>query len=380
MPSIKEDDAMIKGRIILVALAAAVIGAILAYHVRASREAGRAATGRGTPVQTVAALPARMQAWQPNMDLVGQLHASRGADLALQVAGIVEFIAFESGETVQEGALLLRLNADDQIAKLAALKATATFNAVTLKRDMEQLKIRAVSQATVDADEAGLRNAEALVAEQQALVAQYSLKAPFAGRLGIREADLGQYLDAGTTIVSLQALDPIFADFHVPQQYFGQLKAGLPVEVRVNTYPGEVFPGTVSAVNPKVEAGNRNVRVRATLQNPDGRLVPGMFVNISLTMGAAEQVVTLPQTAIVANPYGSTVFVVEQAADGGPAIARETFVKTGATRGDLVAVVSGLKEGETVVIAGQIKLRNGTPVAIDNAHVPVAATEPDVAD
>ena len=218
-----------------------------------------------------------MQTWQPDMKLVGELRASRGADLALQVSGIVQTLSFESGDTVQAGAALLQLVADDLIAKLDSLKATAELNALTLKRDTEQLKIKSVSEATVENDQANLKNSRALVAQQQALVAQYGLTAPFAGRLGIRSVDLGQYLSAGTTIVTLQALDPLFADFYVPQQYFGRLQVGQPVKLQVDSYAGQVFAGTVSAINAKVESGSRNVKVRAELKNPQGRLVPGMF-------------------------------------------------------------------------------------------------------
>ncbi len=334
----------------------------------------------GPPAQTVAAQTAQMQTWQPAMKLAGELRASKGADLALQVSGIVQALSFESGDTVQAGAPLLRLVGDDQIAKLDSLKATAELNALILKRNTEQLKIKAVSEATVESDAANLKNAKALVAQQQALIAQYSLATPFAGRLGIRGVDLGQYLSAGTTIVTLQALDPIFADFYVPQQYFGRLQVGQTVNLTVDAYPEQVFAGTVSAINAKVESGSRNVKVRAVLKNPKGQLVPGMFAKVALETGAPEQFVTLPQTAIVANPYGSTVFVLEKGADGTGLVARETFVKMGQARGDFVAVVSGLKEGETVVVAGQIKLRNGTPVVIDNSHIPTVERDPKVSD
>ncbi len=321
-----------------------------------------------------------MQTWQPTMKLVGELRASKGADLALQVSGIVQTLSFESGDTVQAGAPLLQLAAGDQIAKLDSLKATAELNGLTLKRDAEQFKIKAVSQATVESDEANLKNSRALVAQQEALVGQYGLAAPFAGRLGIRSVDLGQYLSAGTTIVTLQALDPLFADFYVPQQYFGRLRVGQPVNLAVDSYAGQVFAGTVSAINAKVESGSRNVKVRAVLKNPQGRLVPGMFAKVALDIDAADQFVTLPQTAIVANPFGSTVFVLDKGADGTGLVARETFVKMGQARGDLVAVVSGLKQGETVVVAGQIKLRNGTPVVIDNSNIPKVEADPTVSD
>ncbi|MGP9812856.1 efflux RND transporter periplasmic adaptor subunit [Rhodopseudomonas sp. NSM] len=362
-------------------LAVALLAGAVVYGVRDYITGRHAPAARhGAPAQTVSAQAAELQTWQPAMDLVGELRASKGADLALQVSGIVRSLSFESGDVVQAGAPLLQLVADDQIAKLDSLRATAELNALTLKRDTEQLKIKAVSQATVESDEANLKNSRALVAQQQALVAQYSLTAAFAGRLGIRSVDLGQYLSAGTTIVTLQALDPLFADFFVPQQFFGRLQVGQPVNVRVDAYPGQEFAATVSAINAKVESGSRNVKVRAVLKNPKGQLVPGMFARVGLEIDAAGQFVTLPQTAIVANPYGSTVFVLEKGADGKGLVARETFVKLGQARGDFVAIVSGLKAGETVVVAGQIKLRNGTPVVVDNSHLPQAKLDPKVSD
>jgi membrane fusion protein, multidrug efflux system len=364
----------------MVWLAVAIAGGAFFYVVKDHIFSRAAPVRPGAPAQTVAAQTARMQTWQPDMKLVGELRASRGADLALQVSGIVQTLSFESGDTVPAGATLLQLVADDLIAKLDSLKATAELNALTLKRDTEQLKIKSVSEATVESDQASLKNSKALVAQQQALVAQYGLTAPFAGRLGIRSVDLGQYLSAGTSIVTLQALDPLFADFYVPQQYFGRLRVGQPVKLQVDSYAGKVFAGTVSAVNAKVESGSRNVKVRAVFRNPEGRLVPGMFAKVALEIDAAEQFVTLPQTAIVANPYGSTVFVLDKGADGTGLVARETFVKMGQARGDLVAVVSGLHEGETVVVAGQIKLRNGTPVVIDNSHIPKVEADPNVSD
>jgi membrane fusion protein, multidrug efflux system len=361
-------------------LAAVILAGALFYVVKDHFSRRPVPARAGAPAQTVAAQTAQLQTWRPSMKLVGELRASKGADLALQVSGIVQSLSFESGDTVQAGAALLQLVADDQIAKLDSLNATAELNALTLKRDTEQLKIKAVSQATVENDEANLKNSRALVAQQQALVAQYRLAAPFAGRLGIRSVDLGQYLSAGTAIVTLQALDPLFADFYVPQQHLARLQVGQPVNLQVDSYPEQVFAGTVSAINAKVESGSRNVKVRAEFKNPKGRLVPGMFAKVALEIDAAEQFVTLPQTAIVANPYGSTVFVLDKGADGKGLLARETFVKTGQARGDFIAVVSGLKEGETVVVAGQIKLRNGTPVVIDNSHIPKFELDPKMSD
>jgi membrane fusion protein, multidrug efflux system len=200
------------------------------------------------------------------------------------------------------------------------------------------------------------------------------LRAPFAGHLGIRAVDLGQYLNAGTAVVTLQALDPIYADFFLPQQALDQIKVGQAISARVDTYPGQHFAGKILAINPLVDASSRNVQVRAALGNPDRRLLPGMYATIDIDVGAPQQHITLPQAAIAYNPYGSTVFLVEQ--QGAAHTAHQVFVTTGATRGDQVAVLSGVKPGDTVVTAGQMKLRNGSPVAIDNSVQPTSDSNP----
>jgi membrane fusion protein (multidrug efflux system) len=330
------------------------------------------------PPQTISAVVAATGSWQPKIEAVGSLRAGSGADLALQASGIVQTINFKSGDAVQEGQTLLQLNADDDIAKLVSLEATADNFAVTLKRDQEQFKIHAVSQATLDTDAANLKNDRALVDQQKATVAQKTLKAPMDGRLGIRQIDIGQYLSAGTAIVTLQKLDPMIADFYLPQQGLSQIKVGQPVAVAIDAYPGKTFPGEIEAINAKVDSSSRNVEVWAAMKNPDGQLLPGMFARVTVSVGEPEPLVTLPQTAIVSNSYGDSVFLVDKR-DGG-LVARQSFVKTGLVRGDQVAVTQGVRQGDTVVIAGQIKLRNGSLVVIDNDHVPIAQASPSIVD
>jgi len=304
----------------------------------------------------------------------------KGADLSLEVSGVVDTISFTSGDDVEQGALLLKLRADDDIAKLESLQATADLSQITYQRDLKQFQIQAVSQATLDTDVANLKNAKAQVAQQQAILDKKFLRAPFAGHLGIRAVDLGQYLGAGTVIVTLQALDPIFLDFFVPQQSVDQVRLGQSVAVKVDAFKDQTFPGEISAINPKVDASSRNVQIRATLKNPDHKLLPGMYATVDITTGAPQSYITLPQTAITYNPYGDTVYVVDS--KGGPdgakpqMTARQTFVTVGRTRGDQVAVLKGVNEGETVVTAGQLKLHNGSVVLIDNKIMPTAAAAP----
>jgi membrane fusion protein (multidrug efflux system) len=371
---------MIKRMAIMLILVAVVFGGIFGFQAFKAKMIEKAMASFANPPQTVSTTTAALQDWQPRLEAVGSLRAVNGADLALEVAGIVEEIKFNSGDDVEAGQLLLRLRTDDDVARLQSLQASAELAEIVYERDQKQLKIQAVSQATLDADAANLKNAKAQVAEQQAVVDKKSVRAPFAGHLGIRAVDVGQYVSAGTTIVTLQALDPIFVDFFLPQQALEQIKVGQPVTVKVDTYAGETFNGEISAINPKVDVSTRNLQVRATLKNADHRLLPGMYATVDVDVGQTQRYVTLPQTAITFSAYGDTVYVVEdkgKGANGQPQLfARQTFVTTGATRGDQIAVLDGVKEGETIVTTGQIKLHNGAPLAINNTVTPTNDANP----
>jgi membrane fusion protein, multidrug efflux system len=334
----------------------------------------------GTPPQTVSTAAARMDEWQPQIEAVGSLRAVNGADLSFEVPGIVKDLRFQSGDDVAAGDVLVALRADDDIARLAALQATAGLNEINYQRDQEQFKIKAVSQATLDADAANLKNANAAVTQQQAVVDKKTLRAPFAGHLGVRLVDLGQYINAGTTVVTLQALDPIYADFFLPQQALTQVRLNQAVAVRIDTYPNQDFTGTITAINPKVDSATRNVQVRATLKNADRRLLPGMYATVTIAAGEKKRYVTLPQTAVTYNPYGETVYLVDDKGkdeEGKPRLlAKQIFITAGPKRGDQVAILSGLEVGQTVVTAGQMKLRNGVPLVIDNAIQPTDDAHP----
>ncbi len=373
---------MTKRMLIMLIAVAVVFGGIFGFQVFKSMMIKKFMSSMAQPPQTVTALKASNSEWQPNIKSVGSLRAVKGADLSLEVSGVVDTISFNSGDDVNEGMLLLKLRSDDDQAKLNSLKATADLNQITYDRDQKQFKLQAVSQATIDTDAANLKNAQAQVAQQQAILDKKTLKAPFAGHLGIRAVDLGQYLAAGTVIVTLQALDPIFVDFFVPQQSVDRLKLGQAIVVKIDAFNGQTFPGEVSAINPKVDASTRNVQVRATLKNPDHKLIPGMYATIDISTGGSQNYVTLPQTAITYNPYGNTVYIVDEKgkdAGGKPQlVARQNFVTTGATRGDQVAILKGVNEGEMVVTSGQIKLHNGSTVLIDNSVQPTADASPNV--
>jgi membrane fusion protein (multidrug efflux system) len=285
---------------------------------------------------------------------------------------------------VKEGAPLLELSATDDVAHLEALKATTELSRITYERDSTLVKTKAVSMQTVDNDKWTLKNNEAQVAQQQALIDYKFIKAPFSGRLGIRQVDLGKYLAAGTAIVTLQQLDPVYVDFYLPQQALAQIKVGQRLVGKVDTFPNQTFDGEVSAINSLVDAATRNVQIRGTLKNPDHRLLPGMFATVDINSGAPQNLVTLPQTAIAYNSYGDIVHVVDDKgkdANGQPQlVARQTFVTTGQTRGDQVVLLTGVREGDIIVTAGQIKLRNGSPVVVNNAVQPSNDVNPNPDD
>jgi membrane fusion protein (multidrug efflux system) len=359
---------------IMLGVVAVVFGGIFGWQALKGHFIKQYFASMGAPPQTVSTTVAAFQEWQPQLEAVGSLRAVKGADLALEVSGIVDDIAFQSGQDVDAGALLLQLRAEDDIAKLHSLEANAQLAQITYDRDQKLVRTQVVSQATLDSDAAKLKDAKAQVTAQQAVINKKFIRAPFAGRLGIRVVDIGQYVSAGTTIVTLQALDPIYLDFYLPQQSLDQIKVGQTVTVKIDTYPDQSFTGEIAAINPKVEASSRNVQIRAALKNADRKLLPGMFATVDIATDAPQRYVTLPQTAIAYNPYGSTVYLVDEKgkdAKGQPQlVARQSFVTTGTTRGDQVAVLSGVKEGETVVTAGQIKLQNGTPLLVNNTVQP----------
>jgi membrane fusion protein (multidrug efflux system) len=351
--------------------------------------------------QTITAGKVESLEWQPQLAAVGTVVAVRGVDVTTEIAGLVRSIEFKSGEEVKAGTVLVQLNADSDLAQLNSLLAARDLAATVLKRDQAQFEVQAISQAQLDNDAADLKTRNALVAQQQATIAKKTIRAPFSGKLGITTVNPGQYLNPGDKIVTLQTIDPIYVDFYLPQRSIGGLTIGQVVSAATDSYPGVGFPGRVTAINPKVDPATRNVLIEATLANSKRQLLPGMFANVNVDVGEKHRFLTLPQTAITYNPYGSTVFVVRRkseadaaaraasgagsgaapapapAASGSdPLVVQQVFVTTGETRGDQVAIVSGLKEGEPVVTSGQVKLKNGTPVAIDNSVQPANSPNP----
>ncbi len=357
------------------------------------------------PPAVVTTAVAEYQPWQPALSAVGTLRAVRGADLALDVSGLVTAVNMKSGDDVKQGQVLLQLRDSEDVAQLHQLQAQAALAKVTFERARQQLAVQAISKADYDNAAADYKAKQAAVAQQQVNVDKKQLRAPFSGRAGIITVNPGAYLNAGTTVVTVQQMDPLYVDFYVPQRELSRLHDGQKVSLHLDAFGQREFEGQVTAINPKVDNDTRNVLVEATVPNKDGVLTPGMFANVSVDVGGQTRYLTLPQTAVVYNPYGETVYVVmterefekvqaEEAAKDGDStdagaskdegkkqdksqtpppdalVVRQTFVTTGQRRGDQVAILSGIKEGTQVVTSGQIKLKNGAVIKVDNSHPP----------
>ncbi len=360
-----------------------------------------ASSPKPTP-STVTATKVGSQDWQPALAAVGSVVPVRGVDVTTEIAGLVREIHFKSGQDVKKGDVLVELNADSDKAQLAALEAAAELSASVLKRDKAQFDAQAIAQAQVDADSADLKSKRALADQQKAIIDKKTIRAPFAGKLGITTVNPGQYVNPGDKIVTLQTIDPIYVDFNLPQKSVGALQVGQVVNVTSDGFAGVTFPGKITAISPKVDTTTRNVVVEATLANPKRQLLPGMFASASVEVGDKKHYLTLPQTAITYNPYGSTVFVImtadeaaaaaranaasnggagaasapANAASGPGLVVQQAFVTTGETRGDQVAILKGLREGQQVVTSGQVKLKNGSPIVIDNSIQPANSPNP----
>ncbi len=329
--------------------------------------------------QTVTSLSVTSVEWKPQTTSIANLAPVKGVELSSEVAGLVKEVLFKSGQVVKTGDPLIQLNAESELAQFNAAQASADLADVVYQRDKAQLAAQAISQAQVDVDLADLKVKRAQAALQKANLDKKTIKAPFSGKLGITAIVAGQYLNPGDKVVTLQTLNPIYADFFQPQQKISQLKVGQTVELSVDAFPDQKILGKLTTLNPKVDASSRNIQIQATFNNPNDQLLPGMFGKVNVYLGEAQKFLTLPQTAITFNPYGSTVFVIEEEEGKTPdgksdgkkyKVAKQVFVTTGDTRGDQVAIIKGLKAGQEVITSGQLKLKNGTPVVIDNSVIP----------
>ena len=338
-------------------------------------------SGMGLPPATVSTMVITSSEWQPKLSSVGNVRAFRGVELSTEVAGLVATVPIKSGQDVKEGELLIKLNDASDVAQLNSLKALADLAKVINERDRQQLAIQAISKNVFDTSAADAKSKQAQVEQQTALVAKKNLKAPFSGRVGIVSINPGQYVNSGDKLLTLQTLDPIFVDFNLPQNNAEQIQVGQVVEVTTDAFKDASFTGKITAVSPKVDTNTRNILVEAQLANPDKKILPGMFANVNIKLGDQVKLLTLPQTAVTYNPYGSTVFLAKPTGkkdkQGKDALeAQQVFVTTGFTRGDQVAILKGIDEGATVVTSGQLKLKNGTPLIINNKVQPANSPDP----
>jgi membrane fusion protein (multidrug efflux system) len=345
-----------------------VLSAVKVMQINAMIDQGKKAV---PPAETVTTAAASAESWEVALTAVGSLSAVQGVTVAAELPGKVVSIAFEPGAKAKKGDLLISQDTSSEEARLPGAVARAELTRTVLERNAEMLAKQIISQADYDAAVAEHEQALAQANDIRATIRKKTIRAPFGGRLGIRQANLGQILREGDPIVTLQSLDPIYVNFSMPQQQLNRLRPGLPVRVTCDALPGMTMDGRITAVNPLVDAETRNIQLQATMGNPGEKLRPGMFVTVAVGLPARKKVLAIPATAVLYAPYGDSVFVVEddKGGKGGKAL-RQQFVRLGEKRGDFVAVSDGLKEGENVVSTGVFKLRNGQAVVVDNRLAP----------
>ena len=358
--------------------AIAVAGGLAAVKTLQIKTLIGAAALFAPPPETIATATANAEQWPETIPAVGSVSAAQGVTVAPEIAGSATEIAFESGATVKPGDLLVRLDTASEEAQLRAAEAQAELARLNADRNRKLREDKTVSQAELDVTEATLKQAQANADAIRAIIAKKTIRAPFAGRLGIRLVNLGEQITAGQGIVSLQSLSPMFVDFSLPQQELARVQTGLTVRVLSDSYAGKTFTGAIAAINPDFDTVTRSVRVRAKFENADELLRAGMFVRAEIILPAQQPVLVIPATAVLSAPYGDSVFVVTPTVTAGATnlIAKQKFIRTGRTRGDFVTVETGLNAGDRVVAAGVFKLRNGMSVQENNTLTPKASQNP----
>jgi membrane fusion protein (multidrug efflux system) len=371
-------------RIRLVAILGLILIVALLVGIKAAQIGAMIKAGKSfvPPPESVATAKVETATWQAARAAVGSVVAVRGVILSAEVTGTVREIDFDSGTSVKRGAVLVRLDSSTEQAQLESARADAALAKVTVERHRKLRETGNNSPADLDAAEARAKQTNANVAVLEATIAKKTIRAPFDGRIAIRQVELGQILSPGTPVASLQSVNPIYVEFSLPQQALAELKLGQKVRMTTDIFAGSSWEGEVTVINPEVDVTTRNVRIRATIANPDGRLTPGMFANVDVLSNEKRQVLIIPATAVIYAPYGDSVFAVEEkdAAGKTSMIAHQKFIRLGERRGDFVALVSGLSAGETIVSAGAFKLRNGMAVAVNNSLAPPAELAPKPAD
>jgi membrane fusion protein (multidrug efflux system) len=357
-----------------------VIGGLAGAKTLQIQKLMAGARARRPAPESISSALVHEEKWQDTFEAIGSITAAQGVTITPELAGTVREIAFESGAVVAKGDLLVRLDTSSEEAQLRATEAQVELARLNAVRARALRAGNTLSQADLDAAEATLKEDEGNADAIRAAIEKKTLRAPFAGRLGIRLVNLGEYLDTGKPIVSLQALSPVYADFWLPQQDLARLKTGMRVRLVTDAVPNRRFEGTLTAINPDVDPSTRSVRLQATFDNADQALRPGVFARIEVLLPSEQTLVVIPATAVLRAPYGDSVYVIEPhgATNGAGAglTVRQQFIRTGRSRGDFVSVETGVKPGALVASAGVFKLRNNIPVVVETNGVPAAAEKP----
>ncbi len=374
---------MAKRMVLMLAVAALLLTALGFMKFRQVKAEIAEHSSFQPPPEAVTTIVARQEQWPATLSAIGTVVAVRGVVVSADLPGIVEKIAFDSGMAVKEGDVLLQLDTRQEQAQLSQAEAQSELTRLNFARMQELQQQGVISRMEFDRAEAEYKQADAKAGEIRATIGRKTIRAPFSGVLGIRQVNLGQYLAGGAGIVQLQSLNPIYVNFSVPQEALAHLRVGQNVRVRTDDQGDTEFPGRVTAIDAVVDEATRNIQVQATLPNPEGKLRPGMFVQAALALGGSQTFIALPASAINYAPYGDSVFVVTQLktpkGDSYRGVAQR-FVKLGGTRGDQIAILSGLSAGDEVVSSGVFKLRNGAAVQINNTIQPSNSLMPQVED
>jgi membrane fusion protein (multidrug efflux system) len=370
---------MAKRMLVMLTVTALLVGALGFVKFKQIQTAIGQAASFQPPPEAVTTITALQEQWPETLTAIGSVAAVQGVTVSADLPGTVDRIGFEAGRSVREGEVLALLDTRQEQAQLAAADAQRELARLSLERMQGLLNENVVSRAEFDRATADYRQMDGRVGEIRAAIDRKTIRAPFSGILGIRRVNLGQYLSPGDALVTLQSLNPIYVNFGVPQQAMGQVRAGRKVRVTASHLAGVALGGQVTAIDSVVDESTRNVQAQATLANPDGRLRPGMFVQAEVIVGATTTVVSLPASAISYAPFGNSVFVVtdlkNQSGNQYRGV-RQQFVKLGASRGDQISVLSGLKAGDEVVSSGVFKLRNGAAVLVNNKVRPANSPSP----
>jgi membrane fusion protein (multidrug efflux system) len=332
------------------------------------------------PPEVVTATPARSEMWETTLTATGSIVTVQGVTLGAEMAGKVAKIEFESGANVNAGNLLVQLDTSTEEAELRAAEASAALAKANLNRSSDLFEKQAISKSDIDLTDAQYKQAVAQADNIRTVIAKKTIRAPFSGRLGIRQVNLGQILHEGDPIVSLQTLDPIYVNFSLPQQQLAAVASEAVVRITTDAAPGQSFPGKITAVNPDLDPVTRSVRIQATLPNTAEKLHPGMFANVEVVLPQRDNVLVIPATSVLYAPYGDSVFVVDEKKNDKTGqlekVLRQQFIRISGSRGDFVTISSGLKADETVVTSGVFKLRPGMAVTVDNKLAPNAQLAP----